>query len=240
MSNKTKHLCSVLGVLAISIPFMGISPARGDSTRPLIAPINSVPAGQTYGRWAAAWWEWVLEIPAAENPNLDLTGQNCAQRQVDVVWFLGGSFGPDPVVRTCTIPAGKSLFFPLINNGYFAFLSDPPEQRTEAFVRSQASCTQPAQIEVSIDGFEVPNPLQYFTGPSGSESPIFNVELPPGNVLGADATAIPELALTPSAEQGYYLFLSALRPGRHTIRWVASGCTQGGKQDVTYHLKVDG
>jgi hypothetical protein len=36
-------------------------------------------------------------------------------------------------------------------------------------------------------------------------------------------TRIPELLLSPSAEQGYYLFLYPLSPGKHTIRWVASG-----------------
>jgi hypothetical protein len=49
-----------------------------------------------------------------------------------------------------------------------------------------------------------------------------------------------ELVLSPSAEQGYYLFVGGLRSGAHTIRWTASGCTAGGSQDITYHLKVGG
>jgi hypothetical protein len=49
---------------------------------------------------------------------------------------------------------------------------------------------------------------------------------------------IPELLLSPSAEQGYYLFLYPLAPGPHKIRWVASGCTAGGFQDITYNLTV--
>jgi hypothetical protein len=62
--------------------------------------------------------------------------------------------------------------------------------------------------------------------------------LPPGNVFGADQSQIPELVLSPSAEQGYYIFLNPLPPGNHTIHWVASGCTQGGSQDITYNLTV--
>jgi hypothetical protein len=223
------------------------SSARADHPASLIAPINSLPAGQTYGRWAASWWEWLLQIPAAENPVLDTTGQYCAQRQVDVVWFLAGVFGSGTTARTCKIPAGRSLFLPLINNAYFAFLSDPPAQRTEEYVRGQASCTQPTQITVSIDGSRVPHPTEYFTGASGSQSPIFNVQLPPGNVFGADETAIPELALNPSAEQGYYLFLQVAAgkshdpvgrivmhrrqfPGNHLSacgRWLRSRTAQG-------------
>jgi hypothetical protein len=205
---------------------------------PLIAPIWTLPAGQTYGRWAVEWWQWVLGVPAATNPNLDTTGKHCAQRQVDKVWFLAGSFGSDPVVRDCNIPAGKALFFPLINNVFVAFLSDPPAERTEEFVRAKANCTVPAEISVKIDGFTVPRPTRFFTGASGSQSPFFNAQMPPGNIFGADENAIPELVLSPSAEQGYYLFVLPLSPGSHTIHWTASGCTPGNSQDITYNLTV--
>jgi hypothetical protein len=205
---------------------------------PCIAPIVTKPAGQTYGRWAAEWWQWALGIPGAVNPLTHTTGEHCTQRQVDEVWFLAGSFSPDPVVRACEVPAGKSLFFPLINNFYGAFLNDAPETRTEAFVRAAGSCTEPAEISVRIDGFEVPQPTRFFTGASGSQSPFFNVQMPPGNVLGVDETVVPELVLSPSAEQGYSLFLRPLDPGPHTIRWIASGCTPGNSQDITYHLTV--
>lgn len=208
---------------------------------PLIAPIDTQPEGQTYGRWAAQWWQWALGVPADVNPVLDATGANCAQRQVDEVWFLAGSFGPDPVNRNCEVPAGKSLFFPLINNGYLAFLNDPPETRTEEFIRAAGSCTLPVQISVWIDGFRVPNPTRFFTGASGSQSPFFTVQMPPGNLFTDDVTVIPQLVLSPGAEQGYYLFVKPLRTGPHTIRWIASGCTPvNPAQDITYHLTVLG
>jgi hypothetical protein len=237
MSTGRNGRYSLLTALVFQLALVCASPVRADPAEH-IAPINTIPEGQTYGRWAASWWQWALQIPAVENPVLDTTGQYCAQRQVDVVWFLAGVFVSGTAARTCKIPTGKSLFFPLINNAYFAFLSDPPEQRSDEYVRRQASCTQPAKIAVSIDGSAVPHPTQYFTGASGSQSPIFNVQLPPGDVFGFDTTAVPELALSPSAEQGYYLFLHPLPPGNHTIRWVASGCTGGGFQDITYQLTV--
>ena len=211
--------------------------AQAADPKPVIAPIDSKPAGQTYGRWAAEWWQWALGIPAAGNPLLDTTGDHCAERQVDEVWFLAGSV-TGPVVRTCKIPAGKSLFFPLINTVYGAFLNDPPETRTKKFVRAGGSCTEPAQISVWIDGHKVSMPTQFFTGASGSQSHFFNVQLPPGNLWGFDETTVPELVFSPSAEQGYYLFVSPLRPGRHTIQWNATGCTEGGSQDIEYNLTV--
>jgi hypothetical protein len=229
----------VMALVGLNAP-LALAKDRDDALRPRIAPIWTEPGGQTYGRWAVAWWQWAVGIPAAVNPVLDTTGAHCAQRQVDTVWFLAGSFSSDPVVRTCEIPAGQSLFFPLLYNFYGAFLNDPPATRTEEFVRAAGSCTEPAELSVQLDGFTVPQPTRFFTGAAGSQSPLFNVQLPPGNLFGADETTIPELVLSPSAEQGYYLFVRPLRPGTHTIRWTASGCIPGGSQDITYYLTVVG
>jgi hypothetical protein len=206
---------------------------------PLIASINSQPGGQSYGRWAVEWWQWALGVPAIVNPLTDTTGDHCRQRQVDSVWFLAGSTSDKPVVRACDIPAGKSLFFPLITSLYGAFLNDPPETQTEAFVRQAASCTVPVHISVSIDRHRVEKPRQFFTGASGSQSPIFNVQMAPGNLIGNE-TVVPHLVLTPSAEQGYYLFVRPLSAGSHTIQWTASGCSPGFSQDITYNLTVAG
>jgi hypothetical protein len=226
-----------------------------DRSKPRIAPINTLPEGQSYGRWAVEWQQWSNGTPSPVNPLTDATGEHCAQRQVGNVWFLAGTYQPlsDTVIRNeCKIPAGKSLFFALIGTGYGAFLNDPPVTRTEEFVRSpdvQGSCTEPAHITVQIDGFNVPNPTQYFTGASGSLSPIFNVQLPVNNILGlhdntpnvvGDGLEADELVLSPSAEQGYYLFVRPLSPGAHTIHWTATGCVPNKKQDITYNLTVVG
>lgn len=214
----------------------GDATARHDAAV-AIAPPGSTPQGQSYGHWAADWWQWVLGIPAAKNPLLDADGSHCGERQVGRVWFLAGSAGAGSVTRSCTVLAGKALFFPLINNFYGAFLNDPPATSTEAAVRRAARCTEPARIAVWIDGQRIEQPWRYFTGGAAGPSPTFNVQLPPGNLLGDEST-IPELALSPAAEQGYYLFVRPLPRGEHVIRWKASGCTANNVQDVTYHLRV--
>ncbi len=90
----------------------------------------------------------------------------------------------------------------------------------------------------TIDGTKIAHPQGYFTGPSGSRVPTLQCTAAPWKYLGLDETTIPELLLSPSAEQGYYLFLYPLSPGKHTIRWVASGCFPGLFQDITYNLTV--
>ncbi|MDM0117335.1 hypothetical protein QTI66_35040 [Variovorax sp. J22R133] len=208
--------------------------ADPDGPSPHVASIDSMPGGQSYGRWAVQWWQWLLSVPKASNPLSDVTGENCAMNQVDKVWFLAGAGSPDSVVRSCTIPAGRSLFFPLINVVWAPFPEDPPEEKTERFVRSHARCTNVRIEEATIDGQKVPHPGRFFTGASGSRSALFNALLPAGNLFDLDAGAL----LTPAAEQGYYLFVRPLSPGVHTIHWIASGCSEGGLQDITYHLKV--
>lgn len=237
---NTMNLCLGFAVLTGMALAPGRSAAQSPGPAPRIAQIHTNPAGQSYGRWAADWWEWALGIPGAANPLTDATGEHCAQRQVDSVWFLGGSFSADPVVRSCEIPAGTSLFFPLINFFYGAFLNDPPGTRTEEFIRGASSCTEAAQIAVSIDGFHVPQPTRFFTGPTGSLSPLFNVQLPPDNVFGVDESIVPELVLSPTGEQGYYLFVHPLPVGNHVIHWEASGCVPGFDQDITYELSIVG
>lgn len=198
---------------------------------PQIAPIQSRPHGKSYSEWAARWWQWALETPASVNPVLDPTGEFCDVGQSGRVWFLAGSFGSDPVERSCVVPTGTALFFPLINSAYFAFLTDPEEQRTEEFLRAAAAFSATPIIYVEIDGKPVPNPYQYF-----EQSPLFDVQLPEDNVFGVDESIVPELLLSPSVDEGYYLFLNPLRPGRHTIRWIA--VSEFFSQEITYHLTV--
>jgi len=77
--------------------------------------------GKTYSEWAAAWQEWSLSIPASKHPlfnNGDCsTGQKGIDGKMGPVFFLGGGYaGPSGAVkRTCTVPAGKALFFPIVN-----------------------------------------------------------------------------------------------------------------------------
>lgn len=216
----------------------GRDQAEREAVRRLVVPIDATPHGKTYGHWAAHWWQWALQQVAPRSPVTDPTGQFCAEGQVGDVWFLAGQIVPGSTQRSCTVPAGKALFFPLLDSAWFAFLNDPAETRTEAFVRAAAACTLPASISVWIDDVEIRDAERFFTGPSGSPSPLFAVQLPVDNVLPVTADVAQDLMFSPSAEQGYYLFLRPLPPGRHTIRWDAQGCQPGYFQNVRYQLTV--
>ncbi len=253
MTNKAKSwsplgvIGSVLGLAAvnlstIAIASLSIQPvvaqASSQNNNPRIAPIQSHPDGKTYGQWAASWWQWALQTPANINPLLDKG--DCSVGQKGHVWFLGGTFSGETVVRNCTVPTGTKLFFPLANASYGAFLNDPPETRTEESLRAQVDYLKKANItllEVKIDGVQVMNPSQYF-----EQSPLFDVQLPTDNIYGVDESVVPQLLLSPSVDQGYYLFLQPLPPGAHTITWKAKVVSVEPnitvEQNVTYNIVV--
>ncbi|MEV7025219.1 signal protein [Kitasatospora sp. NPDC093558] len=60
------------------------------------------------------WWTWAASTVKARNPVLDQDGRLCAQGQKDGIWFLAGTTG-GTVQRSCTVPVGTPVAFPLVN-----------------------------------------------------------------------------------------------------------------------------
>src|SRR5437879_12250395 len=76
----------------------------------------STPYGISYGQWTVKWWQWLLSIGRQVNPALDSTGKFARMNQTDsAVWFLAGTLGGETVKRSCEIPSGRSILFPLLN-----------------------------------------------------------------------------------------------------------------------------
>jgi hypothetical protein len=106
--NKTRALSAMAVFAATLLLITATAPAQS-----FLAPPETLPGGLSYQQWGAKWWQWVLSIPASINPILDTTGANCDVDQSGPVWFLAG--GPPIAERNCTVPAGKMIFFPIIN-----------------------------------------------------------------------------------------------------------------------------
>jgi hypothetical protein len=122
---------------------------------------QGLPPGQLPA-FTALWWEWVLSIPAPVNPTLDATGADCMVGQRDSVWFLAGVNGGGSATLTCSVPADKTLFFPVINS---VFINTPncgqgPENLT---VKSMKTLVKPfidaaQNLSVTVDGKDVRKP----------------------------------------------------------------------------------
>ncbi len=221
-----KTLCKAVfcGVIAVAFVI---------AATPASAAVDSAGGPMPYARLAALWWQWVLEVPTSTNPLIDPTGANCGVNQKGDIWFLAGTTSGN-AIRTCTIPAGKTIFFPVVNYAYFAFLTDPPGTKSIGYEREQVSCVVGSTFWATLDGV--------LLSPVHEKSIPFVVHLPEDNIFGAGPDVIKNLMLAPSVDEGDYVLLQPISPGSHTIVFVnAVGNTNSCSSDlnVTYNIIVE-
>jgi hypothetical protein len=226
-----RNVVVVVGVV-LGLTVLATIPVVQADQKPKVFPLDSSPYGNTYGEWGARWWQWLLSIPDATNPNFDTTGANCAVGQVGPVWFLAGTFDIS-YTRSCTVPAGKALLFtPLTQiNGSGAFDCDPtaPGLCNLNALRALAAAfaDNPNTLEATVDGHALQNLSDFRV-----QSPVFSTTYPEGAVFG-----LPSGTFTPNVSDGYWIMLAPLSEGKHTIHFKA--LSNGGfGADVTYNLTV--
>lgn len=232
MNNKMKNRLIV--AFTMLFVFMGLTVGSPTSAAKPAAHVEVVEVqtfGASYGEWSARWWQWALSIPAESNPILDMDGANCAKGQYDNVWFLAGTFG-GPAVRSCTIPAGKPIFFPLLNT---AMLKPYGYETLLDFRRSLAeNMDAVTDLWCTIDDKDLEEDLDLFN--FRVRSPSFTVIGPPKGVLPPGFLKVP--AHTDQiVSDGYWLLLSPLASGEHTINFGGEG--PGFRVEVTYHLTIE-
>jgi hypothetical protein len=199
-----------LCLTVLSVPV----PAYSQGTHVSALPPGSSPHGRTYSEWSVNWWKWFLSIPNAISPG---NGGPCETNQSGKVWFLAGLFTPSAVPVPCTVPLGTMLFFPVVNVECSLtepdpnFQGDTPEERRSCASGLLDSLESDLDLTVNVDGRYLQNPKLYRTA-----SPDFPFNAPAGAIFG-----IPEGSSFASAD-GYYVMLTPLTPGSHTIRVTAS------------------
>ena len=219
-----------LSLLALTFALTATSPVRaggGNAGNPGILPPHSHAFGHTYGEWSAKWWQWALSLPAAGHPLID--GTDCSIGQTGKVWFLGGSFASNTAVRTCTVPAGTALFFPILNTIFAETGSDTDEI---ALAAVHGNIDQVLSAALKVVGKAARNLIACYR----TDSPFFDVSLPPtGGLFGPDFDG----AVLRSVADGIYVMLAPLSVGQHTIHFTGASSADGGfTLDVTYHITV--
>jgi hypothetical protein len=219
---------------------------------PVVSPYKeSFPL--TYGEWGARWWQYVIGIPACSdgspapcsspaqilNPLLDPTGAKCQVGQWGPVFFLAGTATPAPVTRSCDVPGGTGLFFPIIN----IFCAVPEDGDTTNFTnicKAAIDGVDPKSLLVTIDGKKVQNLYRYFRA-----SEFFAFTGVGGNVDEPNGCGTPPCYVgfrEPAYSDGYWVMLTPLSPGQHTIHFEAAVLSTDPfypfTQNVTYKLKV--
>jgi hypothetical protein len=219
--SKVRNLAAIAsGVTLWSLLSTGVAVAQTDA----------------YKQLSAEWWQWVLSIPASVNPLVDATGEDCMVGQHGTNWFLAGTFFGGAVTRSCDIPEGATLFFPVINSVGF----DTPGQcgQTDPIAASvyregaAAFIDGATNLSVTLDGHAAA-PMHR------TVSPVFEVALPADNLFAGFCT--PPLSAgiySPAIDDGFYVRLKPLAVGSHTLQIHAEQPDAGFVLDVTYNLNV--
>jgi hypothetical protein len=193
--------------------------------------------GKTYGEWSAEWVKWGYAGPKGANSIEDTTGEFCALNQPRAgVWFLAGSFGKTEVVRNCTIPANRALFYPLVESGWIDCPPPSTDSTTPAadIRKSIAEGIDGASLLTStLDGVPISGlTSQLLT--VRTQSPVFKSIVPGNNVWGNPSCVfiqdnsgnyIPDPNwIYPAGESGrqfidgYWVMLPPLSPGLHVLK----------------------
>ena len=233
-------------VMTLSLVAPG-SAAAGGSGGSGSAGLSANPA---FGPLSVKYWQWLLSIPAASNPAAvpaDDPARACAPGQSGPVVFLAGSFGSAPVKRTCTVPRGKPLFFPLINT--ISVSTEPPQTAPELWRELQVTRAwrmDTLSLKVGrVDILKDSRPSALYRGCAGPERGCA-----PGSftfTLPNDPVFLEPGRYGPAIADGYYALLPPLPRGTTTITfggagtWIPdpdTGEVVKWAQDVTYELHV--
>ncbi|MHC4176625.1 MAG: hypothetical protein ACYSWU_03915 [Planctomycetota bacterium] len=182
--------------------------ADDENPNPGVLPINAHAFGTTYEELAAEWWIWGLGAPADQNPILDPDGGFAGVDQSGNVWFLAGTFGGH-ADRTCTVPAGKAIFIPLMNTIWIA--TEPDETEEEMREGANGAMDAVTELECTVDG----KPLQDLFG-YRAESPAFTLSVAEGSLA---SWFLPVGEYYPSVAAGYWVLLAPLSEGEHVIEF---------------------
>ena len=240
-------LATILSIAALTLAVQFLPSGFANNNEDQWAPFtiinrDAVAYGKAYGDWSAAWNQWSYSIPEPVHPLFD--NGDCSTAQSGPVWFLGGKFCANgetcsfTTVRTCTVPYGKALFFPVVDSEDSALEEsvnehpgDPSFQQIAAMRQYAAGIESTPGVFCEIDRKPVPQLMQRF----GVQSAAFGFTLPDKNILSyiyAPPNDFKAGTYYPAVDEGYYIMLAPLPPGNHTLHFGASWL------DVTYHLTV--
>jgi hypothetical protein len=198
-------LASMMACAGLALLGFGLVAAAPASGQRGVFPPNSHPHGHSYAQWSAKWWQWALGLPVAGHPFIDSPDFDVTEGQTGNVWFLA-SPAPGTVQRTCTIPAGKSLFVALLNSEWSSLegFATEAEQRDFAIFFGDHI----GGLFCTIDGVPVAN-----LGAFRFQSPQFTFSAPSPWIFGDTGGTGTTVA------DGYYVFLHRLHAGQHVLHY---------------------
>src|SRR5262245_45445351 len=148
--------------------------------------LQVLPNGNAYEKLSADWWKWAFSFPVSINPLFDETGAQAYLGNQGNVFFLAGVINVSgTATRTITVPAGKPLFFPVLNvetdnvGVRPPYLGGPftppamPKTVPELYAEADGFIMATSELHATVDGCPIPNLSSY-----RATSAPFNFRLP--------------------------------------------------------------
>jgi hypothetical protein len=193
---------------------------------------NTYVDGQPVSDYTKTWWQWTYTMPKDKSPVRDVTGKYCHVGQRGNVWFLAGGYGTSKIKRTCVVPEGKYIFFPVINMVYWPRYKG--SMTCDAAIESAALNNDKAiDIEVNLDSTSAWNPANTRIRPDSCF-----------DLLGLLPKELNAPKVYPAASDGYWVMLKPLSKGKHFLSFKArynrdKGAYSQMAQDIEYELTIE-
>jgi hypothetical protein len=236
--NGKRHACliaqralSTCSRVLLALFLTSASGAVADPVGPVLPP-DSIIADRDLAWYAQDWWQWAFSMPTDQSPIRDTDGRLCGVNQDGSVWYLAGGFGTARIHRSCTVPAGRFLFFPIINT---VVTTAPGQARTCEEVRTEAARNNDRYVHlmVEIDGVRIPDLQQ--------------TRIAPTTCFDLAGRASPDLKprpFYPTATDGFWVMLPPLPPGDHRLEFRAFYTNEvapwgDAVQNISYDLVIE-
>jgi hypothetical protein len=220
-----------------------------------VVPINGQVADLTYGQWSARWWQYAFA---------QTTFDNCPNEPGGPMFFLLGTTGGPPATRSCTVPEGKHIIFPLLNaeqsvaegraqralTGTTCSVPDINGKPIKGLGYSSLLACATAQVRppgvtVTLRAQVDNQPLRDMEGhlldlrdfEAVSPPPRFSFEVVAGNPECPLSGIVPCPQESKAAADGFWIILNPLSEGQHTVHFF--GQVDGFTTETTYTLTVE-
>jgi hypothetical protein len=212
-----------------------LSPVLGSNSVNIFPP-ESKPYGLTYAEHQKNFWKWILGIPADESPVNDRTGEKCANWQSNSnssVFYLSMNTGGISE-RTCTVPAGKGLFIPVMQVEWSdkEFPGASVEELDTSAKKDQDSVNS-LYLKIGDKEYKYEDLIKYRT-----HTDVFEVVFPDKGIFG-----VIEGGPSKVVADGFYIITEPLIKGNYSIHFKSSlicldpGCAEPNfAQDIKYNI----
>ncbi|HET9579311.1 MAG TPA: hypothetical protein VFP44_15880 [Usitatibacter sp.] len=195
--------------------------AKAGDVRPM--PVRQAVGGHTQSDLSVRWWQWAASFQYRDSPVADRTGERCGAKQQGDVWFLAGTYGSAATSRTCRMPAGKHVFFPLINYVVMPSSCEGCLTCERAAAKAQQMTDDAMGLFAELDGRSLES--------------LRDHRVASGRCFDLAERAGGPVKIEPTASNGYWLLLPPLAKGPHTLRF--GGSLPSLRQELIYTLIVE-